>query len=199
MDYEGIKSVVCDAEESDWLDVSYTERKYINGKQKKQRKAKSGKAWKIAIVAVLCLAVLATMLFLDGDLKNEIFDAVKTASASIFHKSESNTEQTINIPCNVDLVDVNDGVMTFSGGRAVLALTAGKVTGITEDSVTVALDDEISIVYSGLTTIYVKVADQVAADSLLGKYDGEFTASILQQGQIVREVVGSESQLTWNI
>ena len=110
MDYDGIKSVVCDAEESDWLDVSYTERKYLNKnkKQKKERKLKLGKTWKIAIVAVLCLAVLATMLFLDGDLKNEVFNAVKTATASIFNRTEKDTENKINIPCNVSLVDVSD-------------------------------------------------------------------------------------------
>lgn len=199
MDYDGIKSVVCDAEESDWLDVSYTERKYLNAKPKKQKKAKFGRTWKIALVAVLCVAVLATLLFIDGDLKNEVFTAVKTATASIFHKQESDAENKINIPCNVNLVDINDGVMTFNGGRAALSLTAGKVASVTEDSVTVALDENTSIVYSGLTTIYVKAADEIAADTLLGKYDGQFTASILQQGQVVKQVVGSETQLTWNI
>ena len=34
MDYEGVNSVVCDAEESDWLDVSYTERKYLKDQPK---------------------------------------------------------------------------------------------------------------------------------------------------------------------
>lgn len=202
MDYDGIKSVVCDAEESDWLDVSYTERKYLNKKdkkQKRQRKITFGKTWKIAIVAVLCLAVLASLLFLDGDFKNEVFDAVKTATASIFHKTESDAENKINIPCNVNLVEVNEGVMTFNGGRAALSLTAGKVTNVTEDSVTVALNDDTSIVYSGLTTIYVKASDEIADSALLGKYDGQFTASILQQGQVVKQVVGSETQLTWNI
>ena len=198
MEYDGINSVVCEAEESDWLDVSYTERKYLNKKQKKS--AKLGKSWKIAIVAVLCLAVLAAMLFFDGDLKNEIFDAVKTASTSIFSQTESIPEnKSINIPCNIELVDINDGVMTFSGGRAALSLTDGIVTDITEESVTIAMDDEVSIVYSGLTTIYVNVGAQISADTLLGKYEGEFTASILQQGQVVKQVVGSETQLTWNI
>ena len=201
MDYDGINSVVCDAEESDWLDVSYTERKYLGNKQKKQTRARNklGTGWKVAIVAVLCLAVLATMLFLDGDFKNEVFNAVKTASASIFHRAEKDTENKINIPCNVTLVDITDGMMTFSGGRAALSLTAGTVTAVSEDSVTVAIDETTSIVYSDLTTIYVSVGNKIAADSLLGKYDGQFTACILQEGQIVKQVVGSETQLTWNV
>ena len=34
MDYYGVNSVVCDAEESDWLDVSYSERKYVEKPEK---------------------------------------------------------------------------------------------------------------------------------------------------------------------
>lgn len=205
MEYEGINSVVCDAEESDWLDVSYTERNYISQKGKKQRQKRSGgkrklsNVWKFAIVAVLCVALLTTMLLLDGDFKKQVFDAVKTASATIFNRPEEKTENKINIPCNLTLVNVEEGVMTFSGGRAALSLTAGKVTDVTETSVTVAIDPDTSIVYSGLTSVFAKASEEISADSLLGKYNGQFTASILQKGEVVKQVVGSETQLTWNV
>ena len=205
MDYEGVNSVVCDAEESDWLDVSYTERKYLKDQPKQQRfhnavaKIKTGKAWKFAIVAVLCVAVLATMLFVDGDFKQDVFDAVKTAATSVFGGGETSKTNQINIPCNATLVDISDGVMTFNGGRVALSLTQGTVSETTADSVTVSMDDKTSVVYTNLTTVLVNVGDKVYANSLLGKYDEQYQASILQEGEVVKQVVGSETQLTWEI
>ncbi len=205
MDYEGVNSVVCDAEESDWLDVSYTERKYLKDQPKQQRfhnavaKIKTGKAWKFAIVAVLCVAVLTTMLFVDGDFKQDVFDAVKTAATSVFGGGETSKTNQINIPCNATLVDISDGVMTFNGGRVALSLTQGTVCETTADSVTVSMDDKTSVVYTNLTTVLVNVGDKVDANSLLGKYDEQYQASILQEGEVVKQVVGSETQLTWEI
>ena len=69
MDYEGMQTVVCDAEENDWLSVSYAERKYIEPEQKKPRRKIAFKLnKKIAVIAavVLCVALLATMFFVDG-------------------------------------------------------------------------------------------------------------------------------------
>ena len=205
MDYEGVNSVLCDAEESDWLDVSYTERKYLKDQPKQQRfhnavaKIKTGEAWKFAIVAVLCVAVLATMLFVDGDFKQDVFDAVKTAATSVFGGGETSKTNQINIPCNATLVDISDGVMTFNGGRVALSLTQGTVSETTADSVTVSMDDKTSVVYTNLTTVLVNVGDKVDANSLLGKYDEQYQASILQEGEVVKQVVGSETQLTWEI
>ncbi len=201
MDYDVVNGVTSDAEECDWLDVSYSER-YMDKKPQKavknKRKLKLNKGWKIAIVAVLCVAVLAATLFADGDFKKDVFAAVKTATSSLFGKT-AQTENKINVPCNLTLVDVNEGVMTFSGGRAVLSLTDGTVSGVTENSVTVSLDDNTSIVYSDLTSVMVSVEDKISENSLLGKYDGQFVATILRDGEVVKQVVGSETQLVWNV
>lgn len=199
MDYDGINCATTDAEECDWLDVSYSER-YIDKKTQKteKRKTKLSKVWKGVIVAVLCVAVLAATLFVDGDFKKEVFAAVKTATASLFGNTQQ-TENKINVPCNLTLVDVKDGVMTFSGGRAALSLTSGTVSQITENSVTVALDENTSIVYSDLTSVMVSVSDKLSENSLIGKYDGQFVATILRDGEVVKQVVGSESQLVWNV
>lgn len=204
MEYDGVNSVVCDAEENDWLEISYTDKNYIRpqastttsttAEKPKKRKV----ALRIAVVAVLCVAVLAGMLFVDGDFKQDVFDAVKTASASIFNKTEEVHENKINIPCNLTLVEVQDGVMVFNGGRAALALTDGKVTDVQENSVTVTFG-ETSVLYSGLTSVFVAVNDEVKANSLIGKYDGQFTATLLQNGEVVKQVVGSETQLTWKV
>lgn len=209
MVYEGMEAVVCDAEENDWLSVSYHERKYgekprraRSSRQKMQFKINK-KVTAIVAVAVLCVALLAAMLFIDGNFSKDVFGAVKTAYSSVIFGGitpEQPVTANIALPCNVTLVDVSEeGVATFNGGRAVTSFTAGKVVEATEDSVTVAMDDNTCIVYQGLTEVYVAADSIVSANALLGKYDGNFTATISVAGETVKQVVGSESQLTWNV
>ena len=208
MDFDGVNSIVCDAEESDWLDVSYSERKYVAEPERpKKNRSKTGKTFKlsktvkIVAVAVLCVAILAAMLFIDGEFASDVFQTAKAAvSSTIFHKAEQDVvEQTVAIPANVNLVDVVDGVATFDGGRATLSFTAGTVKDITETSVTIAIDETTSITYDNLTTVYVAVGDTVDVNTLLGKYDGTFTATLTVSGETVKDVVGSETQLAWNV
>ena len=213
MEFDGVNSIVCDAEESDWLDVSYSERKYIEEPAPEKKKAKisfkKGKGGKISrplkiiAVAVLCVAFLAAMLFIDGNFGKDVFQTAKAAYSSvlsIFDRTEpQDVSASIAIPSNHDLVDITDGVATFEGGRATLSFTAGKVIAATDTSVTVAIDDTTAITYDGLTTVFVTVGDTVSAGSLLGKYEGTFTAPISQSGETVKDVVGSETQLTWNV
>ncbi len=204
MDYYGVNSVVCDAEESDWLDVSYSERKYVEKPAKKKKinfKFKLNKKIKIFAIAAVCVAALACMMFIDGNFSKEVFNTVKTAYSSVFIGNKPTPiSAKIELPSNVDLVEVNEGVATFSGGRATLSFTDGKVTAATENSVTVAIDENTSITYSNLTDVYVAVDDVVTTNSLLGKYEKNFTATILNgNGEAVKDVVGSDKQLTWNV
>lgn len=206
MVYEGMETVVCDAEENDWLSVSYHEQKYVDRARKKSQKPRKKVSKKITAaiaVALLCVALLAAMLFVDGGFSEDVFGAVKTAYTSlIFNKPEPQQPLTakITLPCNVNLVDVSEeGVATFDGGRAVMSFTAGKVTATTEDSVTVAIDENTSIMYQGLAEVYVESDAIVTANALLGKYDGNFTAVISVAGETVKQVVGSQSQLEWNV
>ena len=210
MVYEGMETVICDAEENDWLSVSYHEQKYANEqpaakKARKMPKIKFGKLNKkviaIAAAVVLCVAALACMLFIDGNFSADVFGAVKTAySSNVFTPIEPKpVTANITLPCNVNLKDVSEeGVATFTGGRAVMSFTAGKVTEATENSVTVAIDENTSITYQGLAEVYVALDSEIAANELLGKYDGEFTATVSVAGQ-TKQVVGSETQLTWNV
>ena len=210
MDFDGVNSIVCDAEESDWLDVSYSERKYVNEPKRKKInikfpkfnfKFKLTKPIKIVIVAVLCVAMLAAMLFIDGEFASDVFQTAKAAvSSSVFHKSEQEViKQTIAIPANANLVDVIDGVATFNGGRTILSFTEGTVADISETSVVIAIDETTSIVYDNLTDVYVAIGDTVSVNTLLGKYDGSFTATLTVSGETVKDVIGSETQLTWNV
>ena len=211
MDYEGVNSVVCDAEENDWLDVSYSERKYVAEQQpqptKKRKfpnfklKFKLSKPMQIVAVVALCVALLAGLLFIDGNFAKDVFQTAKAAlSSSVFDSAHvDDVSATIAIPANINLVDIVDGVATFEGGRAALSFTNGTVTDVTETSVTVAIDETTSIVYEGLTDIYVNVGDVVSTNALIAKYDGSFTATVKVDGNLVTDVVGSETQLTWNV
>lgn len=196
MNYEGIQTAVCDAQESDWLDVSYSKRKYV----KPQRAAKAlrlkGKMWYV-VAAVVCVAVMASLLFLDGDFKKEVFDAVKSASATVFGGQRE--QNYFDVPANVTLENVQDGVMTFSGGRAALCFSAGEVSDVSETSVTVKMQDGIAVVYQNLTDVLVNLGDEVQINSLLGKYKDSFSACILQDGEVVTDVVGSQGRLDWTV
>ena len=213
MEYDGVNSIVCDAEESDWLDVSYSERKYVQEEQPNSKKRKFNfkfkfpkinlkirKPLQIALAAVLVVALLAAMLFIDGDFASDVFQTAKAAFAgSVFDAGGAkDVSATISIPANANLVDVADGVATFDGGRATVSFTDGKVVDVTETSVTVAIDDNTTITYGNLTEVLVAVGDTVSVNSLLGRYDGTFTASVAVSGQ-VKDVVGSETQLAWMV
>ena len=213
MDYDGVNSIVCDAEENDWLDVSYSERKYVQEEQPATKKRKwfnfnfkfpkinlkLSKPLKITLVAVLVVALLAAMLFIDGKFATDVFQTAKAAFAgSVFDNSAQDVYETVTIPSNVDLVDVANGVATFSGGKVALSFTDGVVTNVTETSVTVAINDTTTITYDNLTEVMVAVGDKVSANTLLARYDGTFTASVSVDGQ-VKDVVGSETQLAWNV
>ena len=93
MDFDGVNSIVCDAEESDWLDVSYSERKYVEEPERKKFgikipkfnfkfKFKLTRPVKIVAIAVLCVAVLAAMLFIDGEFASDVFQTAKAAVAT---------------------------------------------------------------------------------------------------------------------
>ena len=208
MDFDGVNSIVCDAEENDWLDVSYSERNYVAEPARKKSRfklpkinIKLSKSVKIVIVAALCVALLAALLFIDSNFATDVFQTAKAAvSSSVFDKGEQDVAaQTVAIPANVNLVDVIDGVATFDGGRATLSFTSGAVTDVTESSVVVAIDDTTCITYGNLSSVYVSVGDTVTVNSLIGKYDGTFTATLSVEGVAVKDVIGSESQLTWNV
>lgn len=207
MDFDGVNNIICDAEESDWLDVSYSERNYVDEQpqsDKKRKRAKGGfrftKPLKIIAAAVLCAALLAALLFVDGQFAKDVFETARAAySASVFESHEQVVATaTIAIPSNTDLVRVEEGVATFNGGRAVLSLCDGIVESVEEGSLTVALDETTRVVYGNLTDVYVAAGDAVSANSLLAKYDGNFTVAVTVDGLIV-DVVASETQLAWTV
>ena len=191
-----VNNIVCDAEEADWLDLNYTQRKYVN--DTKQRK-KMARVLKVLIVLVVCVAVFGAALIIDNDFSNQVFATVKKAYTSVIaiFQQPTPTNNTITLPVNVTLVDSADGVSTFGGGKATLSFTKGTVTAADETSVTVAIDQDTTITYSNLTTVFVAVGDSVQVNTLLGKYDGTFSTVIAESGEVVKQVVASPTQLSW--
>lgn len=191
-----VNNVVCDAEETDWLDLSYTERKYI---QTAKPRKKVKKVFVALIVVAVMVVAFGAALLIDNDFSAEVFAGVKKAYTSVlsFFNDGVPTNNTITLPVNITLVDSVDGVSTFGGGKATLSFTSGTVTSVDETTVTVAMDDDTTITYSNLTTVFVAVGDSVQPNTLLGKYQGTFSTTIAESGEIVKQVVASETQLTW--
>ncbi len=191
-----VNTVVCDAEEADWLDLSYTERKYVNnGKQRKKMPA----IFKVLMVVALCVAIFGGALLIDNDFSADVFTAAKKAYSSVLaiFNVDTPTNNVITLPVNVTLMDSADGVSTFGGGKATLSFTSGTVTAVDESSVTIAIDDDTSITYSNLTTVFVSLGETVQQNTLIGKYDGTFSTVIAESGTVVTQVVASDTQLSW--
>ena len=192
-----VNNIVCDAEETDWLDLTYTERKYVQT-DKKTRKLGKKLIVALAIVALL-LVGFGTAMLIDNDFSAQVFTAVQKAYTSVLaiFDGATPTNNTITLPVNITLVDSVDGVSTFGGGKATLSFTSGTVTEVTENSVTVALDDDTTITYSNLVAVCVAVGDSVEQNTLIGKYDGTFSTVIAESGEVVKQVVASPTQLSW--
>lgn len=202
MNYDGVGSITCDAQENDWLDVTYAERNYIGASAKAQSKGKVSKKQLIVAAICLCVAVLACFVAFDANFRNGIVTTVKNAFqavASALDGKQNNVSGKIDIPCNATLVDVENGVATFGGGRAVLCFASGVVSDVGEDSVTVRLSDGTSIVYGGLTSVLVVNGEELSANDLVGKYENNFTASLLKNGETVTTVSATEEQLIWSV
>ena len=191
-----VNNIVCDAEETDWLDLTYTERKYIK-KEKPRKKLK--KVFVALIVVAVIVAGFGAAMLIDNNFSTEVFTAVKKAYTSVLaiFDGATPTDNTITLPVNITLVDSIDGVSTFGGGKATLSFTSGTVTAIDESSVTVAIDQDTTITYTNLTAVFVSVGDSVEQNTLLGKYSGTFSTMIAESGEVIKQVVASETQLSW--
>ena len=202
MEYEGVDTVVTDAEESDWLDVSYVERNYVEktGKKIKWNFLKN-KKFLIAAIAFVCVASLAVFMWADSNFRKDVFSGAKnayTTMISIFDGgSASDAQNKINVPCNATLVEITDGVAVFEGGKVALSFIDGKISDVSENSVTVTNDSGVAICFGNLTEIFVVEGDQVDQNQLIGRYDGTFTATISDDGQAVSGVIATEREISW--
>lgn len=81
MNFDGVESVVRDGEENDWLDVTYSERKYDAAPQKPAHKfnpwQRMSRKWKVFSIACLCVLALVGVLVFSPAARNGIATAAK--------------------------------------------------------------------------------------------------------------------------
>ena len=194
-----------DATEIQWLDVTYTAKKYLEDEQSKNYvSSKTQKKWfkkavSFGAMAVGCLAAVLTFTFVKGNFEGNFLQIAKaTVTTSVFG-SDYLTDTTLSVPCNMQVDSVQDGVIVLSGGKALTSLTGGTVVEFAEDVLTVQVSDKLAVVYRGVVDCLVSVGDVVQNNQLLGKYDGTVSASVIYNGQVVQNVVASPSAIKWSV
>lgn len=210
--------------ENDWLEVKYATPKQMEeehmkkqnffsktltkvkekfAKNKKEVACKRGKKVgftkkvlkPVGVCAIIALLVVG-VFFVDGGFVGDVFSYAKDTlvSESVLNQNISTTKLTL--PANAT-VSVKDGNVLLSGGSLVVNLFDGKVTDVTESSVTVCAEDGLGVVYSNLSQIYVQKGDVVSDFFVLGKYDESATVNLLQDGQKITSVSADGYTLSW--
>ncbi len=203
-------SVESQAEQCEWLDVSYTARQYSQDEQAssasvkpRTSKGKRGK-WKVVALSVLTVFVLVSAFFIST---NGGWDSVTDIYlSSVFGSSSDGTStdstggyQSIDLPYNVEIISVDSGIVTFDGGSIVVSFTAGTVTSVGEGTVSVAVDDSTTIVYGNISECYVVVGSELEYCDVIGKYDETATVSIISDDTTITNLVGSDYILQWSV
>ena len=199
-------NLVLDATDLQWLDVTYTAKKYLQHEQtfatthvKKDRKTNLKKLLGFGAMAVGCLAVLLCFTFAKGNFEGNFLQIAKaTVTTSVFGNKAQQTASLV-VPCNMQVSSLEDGVIVLSVGKALTSLSTGTVTQVDDTSITVQVDDNLVVVYSGLVDCFVSTGDVVQNNQLLGKYDTTVSASVMYKGQLVQDVVASESSIRWDV
>jgi len=212
---DDVKLCECVAVEDDWLDISYTQRHYIEEEQdalslvrtsvfKKRKKAlNNAKKWIVrSFVAIFVIGTLVAMRFVQNGFMGEVFAVAKAGYSQNVIQVISNSQQRqsiINLPINVTVDKVDNGSVIVSGGKVLLNFKKGKVLDTTKDTVTISVDDNLQIVYSGLTKILVNVGDELAEQAVLGKYVNTATVNLLYDGEVVKDITTVNYSLVWKI
>lgn len=200
------EATVLTATELDWLNVTYTAKKYLLDEQapiQRHKKFALPKWAKRAVgfgaIAAGCLAVLLTFTFVKGSFDGNFLQVAKaTVTTSVFGDNAMQTA-TLSVPCNMQVDSVADGVIVLSGGKALTSLTSGTVIQNDVNGLAVQVDDNLVVVYNGVTQSFVSVGDVVSNNQLLGKYNCTVSASVTYNGQLVVDVVASPSTIKWSV
>lgn len=213
---EDVKLCECIATEDDWLDISYSQRNYIqeeqdalsfvriNSRQNRQTNALSGaKKWIVrSFVCVLVLGTLIAMNFVENGFAGEVFALAKSGyNQNIVQviAEQQRIDDTINLPINVTVDSVDNGTVSVTGGKVLLNFKKGTVSDATETTVTVAVDDKLQIVYSGLTKVLVSVGDSLSEQAVLGKYSDIACVNLLYDGEVVKDITTVNYSLVWKV
>ena len=209
--------------ENDWLEVKYVSPQDMQEKQKKENKQstfaklknKFGKKQKqnenavvkskggfarvfkkslkpVGICAVVAL-VLAGMLFVENGFVGDVFGFAKDDYMS---SGTQNVTKTMALPANAT-VSVDGGNVTLTGGTLAVNFLSGKVSNVTENSVTVSCNDGFDVIYSNLNEVLVGKDDVVSQYQVLGKYTESAVVNLVQNGQPITNVSANGYVLSW--
>ena len=149
----------------------------------------------VGVCALIALLV-AGMIFVDNGFVGDVFGYAKDTFTSNADTSGEKTKQTMSLPANAT-VAVQDGNVTLTGGTIAVNFLSGRVTDVTDTSVTVSCDDGFGVIYSNLSQVLVAKDDVVSQYHVLGKYDDNAVVSLLQDGQKITGVSADGYTLSW--
>ncbi|HPG92080.1 MAG TPA: hypothetical protein PK675_01570 [Clostridia bacterium] len=206
MDHKDVSKCQSSAVESDWLDITYTQRKYLEEEQeicdyqRKKPKAKLPKNLLVTVGAlVIIVGIVCGMIFINGG--TDIFETAKMAYIStVFGNSNSaDQKRMVTLPVNAVVQGVeSDGTVEIGGGTLCMNLTKGSVIAVTETSVTVEIDEDINMVYSNLTSVLVQDGQTVDENTVLGKYDGTVKVNVIIENTVITNIVGTDKSFEWS-
>ncbi|MEG1527581.1 MAG: hypothetical protein RR248_02545 [Clostridia bacterium] len=209
MEYEGINNVSSDCVESDWLDITYTQRNYLKEEEKlssyspppKRKKIKVGNIVKYAVAVVFLLVALAGMLFVKTE--NGVFQTARlTYTSSLLQDldflSIDKPDNIVKLPATASIDKVlPDGTVILKGGKVATCLAKGKVIEVKPNSVTIKVDEKTLMVYSNLSKVVVKQGQELEQFDCIGKYEQTTGVSVIYNGEAVTEVVGDTYSFSW--
>lgn len=205
MEQNKVSKYQCDAVESDWLDITYTQRKYLEEEAavyepKPQKKPLlSANAFKTLAVVLVIVAIVCGMIFINGN--SDIFETARLAYTSSVLKNISGITAriTVELPLNATIKGVDsDGTIELTGGRLCMSLSEGKVKSVTQTAVTVEIEEDIYYVYSNLTSVMAKEGDEVTTDTILGQYSEVMKVNVLVNNVVVTNIMGTDNSFEWS-
>ena len=212
---EDVKLCECVATEDDWLDISYAQRNYIQEEQDaltfvrtitaKKRREKFAKGKKVVfnlVLGIFVLGILLAMRFVENGFVGEVFAMAKSTYAQDIVgviSGNQKYESIINLPINVTIDNVENGTVRITGGKVLLNFKKGIVEDVADNTVTVRVDENLQIVYGGLTKILVNVGDEVGDQAVLGKYVSSANVNLLYCGEVVKDITTANYSLIWKI
>ncbi|MDD3831822.1 MAG: hypothetical protein PHW00_04120 [Clostridia bacterium] len=206
----GVNNYSCTAVENDWLDITYTQRNYIQEEQqlsnfkRKRRPLEFIKTNAKYIVAIMLLVVAVAGMLIVGVEGDGVFTTAKLAyTSTIFDsliegKTSKTKTNTVVMPVNMQIESISDdGIVTLNGGKIATCLVAGTVASTTEHTVTVKTGDNTVMIYANVSEVLVQTGDTVAQYGVLGRYEQSMTVQIVYNNQPVNQVIGSLYSFEW--
>ena len=174
------------------------QRPYVRKAAVREASANSGRLGTYAKAAALVLVIallLVGMRFVDNGFAGDVFNYAKTTYISTVNKP--GTEYMLVLPSTAE-VSISEGSdIVFSGGSIVSCIEEGTVFEITEDSVTVKVNDRLFMTYLGLSEILVQEGEQVSKYGALGRYVETAIVTLTLDGEKVTNVSLNDFVLVW--